>query len=49
MIGSKFGFAGQNQSYSSNSSVDALNRKIENYINIYSFFIEIFQLIDYNY
>jgi hypothetical protein len=29
MIGSKFGFAGQNQSYSSNSSIEALNRRIE--------------------
>jgi hypothetical protein len=33
MIGSKFGFAGQNQSYSSDSSLAIINRRIENLAN----------------
>jgi hypothetical protein len=33
MIGSKFGFAGQNQSYSSDSSLASINRRIENLAN----------------
>ena len=33
MIGSKFGFAGQNQPYSVNSSIDAINRRIGNLSN----------------
>lgn len=33
MIGSKFGFAGQNQSYSSDSSLASINRRIEDLSN----------------
>jgi hypothetical protein len=33
MIGSKFGFAGQNQSYSPDSSLANINRRIENLAN----------------
>ena len=33
MIGSKFGFAGQNQSYSSDSSLTSINRRIEELSN----------------
>jgi hypothetical protein len=33
MIGSKFGFAGQNQSYSPDSSLASINRRIENLAN----------------
>ena len=33
MIGSKFGFAGQNQSYSSDSSIGSINRRIEDLSN----------------
>jgi hypothetical protein len=33
MIGSKFGFSGQNQPYSVNSSIDTINRRIGNLSN----------------